>query len=115
MRIDIKALIGENCITQEDGQKVFEQVHPELVAGHQVELDFNGVEVFASPFLNAAIGRLLKDIKADDLNRLLTISSLTSSGKQVLSRVIENSKTYFSDPDLRQALNDILTEQAENK
>ncbi|WP_292870942.1 STAS-like domain-containing protein [Nostoc sp. LPT] len=34
-------------------------VYPELLAEHQVELDFAGVEIFASPFFNFAIGQLL--------------------------------------------------------
>lgn len=57
MRCDIKDLIGENCITLDNGQRVYDQIHPELVAGRSVEVDFTGVSVFASPFFNAAFGR----------------------------------------------------------
>ncbi|MBN4005571.1 MAG: STAS-like domain-containing protein [Nostoc sp. LPT] len=52
-------LIGKNCTTPGDGQKVYALVYPELLAEHQVELDFAGVEIFASPFFNFAIGQLL--------------------------------------------------------
>jgi hypothetical protein len=115
MKCEIKSLVGENCITLEDGQKVYDQIYLELKAGRPVELDFTGTEVFASPFFNAAIGRLLKDIEADDLNKLLTVSHLTSAGMEVLKRVIENSKEYYSDAETRKALDDILSEQAEDK
>lgn len=54
-------MIGANCITLDDGQQVYNAIHPELTAGHPVELDFDRVEIFASPFFNAAIGQLLKD------------------------------------------------------
>ena len=90
MKINIKAEIGENCITVEDGKKVFGLIHSELLESRPVELDFKGVEVFASPFLNAAIGHLLKDISPDALNHLLKVSSISSSGREVLKRVIEN-------------------------
>jgi len=115
MKCEIKSLVGENCITLEDGQKVYDQIYPELKAGRPVEIDFAGTEVFASPFFNAAIGRLLKDIEADDLNKLLKVSHLTSAGMEVLKRVIENSKEYYSDAETRKALDDILSEQAEDK
>jgi hypothetical protein len=105
-------LVGPNCITLEDGEQVHRRIHPELLAGHRVELDFADVEVFASPFLNAAIGRLLQDIKREDLNRLLVIRHMSPSGMQVLKRVIENAKAYYTDPDLRRAVDAILTEQA---
>lgn len=115
MKIDIHRIIGENCITLEDGQKVFDLVHPKLLASQAVELNFENVTVFASPFFNAAIGRLLKDIKPDDLNRLLKISDLIPTGLAVLKRVIENSKEYYSNEGARKALDEILHEQAENQ
>ena len=115
MKYVVYSLIGENCITVDDGQKVYDLIHPDLVAGHPVELDFAGVSVFASPFFNAAIGRLLKDIKPEDLNRLLKVSNLIPVGMDVLKRVIENSKQYYSDKSIRKALDDILSEQVEDK
>jgi len=115
MKYNIHKTICENCITLEDGRKVYDKIHPELVSEHMVELDFSGVTVFASPFFNAAIGLLLKDIKPEDLNRLLKVSNLTPVGMDVLKRVIENSKQYYSDDKTRKALDDILSEKAEDK
>jgi len=115
MRVDIHGLIGENCITLEDGQKIFDLIHPELLTGNVVELNFENVTVFASPFFNSAIGRLLKDIKPDDLNRLLKITNLVPAGLTVLKRVIENSKEYYSNEGARKARDEVLLEQAENQ
>ena len=50
MKLDIYKLIGEYCITIEDGQKVYNLIYPELAAEHCVELDFTGIKVFATPF-----------------------------------------------------------------
>jgi len=115
MKIDIYTTICENCITLDDGQKVYEKIHPELMAGHPIELDFDKVSVFASPFFNSAIGHLLKDIKPEDLNRYLKVSNLTPAGMEVLKRVIENAKQYYLNNSARKALDDILSEQAEDK
>lgn len=115
MKLDIHGIIGENCITLEDGQKIFDMIHPELLAGKAVEINFENIKVFASPFFNSAIGRLLKDVKPGDLNRLLKITNLVPPGLTVLKRVIENSKEYYANEGARKVLDEILLEQAENQ
>jgi len=76
MKMTIKEMIGPRCIIQEDGQKVYDVIHPLLQEGEAVTLDFTGVSQFASPFFNFAIGQLLKDIPEEDLRRLLTNQSI---------------------------------------
>jgi hypothetical protein len=94
--VKVLEISGENAVAQEDGQKVYELVREHLKSGEELQLDFQGVKIFASPFFNAAIGQLLKDFGADDLNRRLKFDHLSSVGQEVLKRVIENSKRYFS-------------------
>jgi hypothetical protein len=113
MKVSVNTLIGENGITLEDGQKVYALIHPALLAGQQVELDFADVHVVASPFFNAAIGHLLQDIKLEDLIRLLGVANLVPAGDYVLRRVIENSKEYYSSQDVRKAVDEILRKQVE--
>lgn len=112
MEVIVREVVGVNCVTSEDGEKVFALIHPELEWGRPVELDFTGVRVIVSLFLNAAVGRLLEDIKTDDLNRLLKVSNLPPGGSEILERVIENAKDYYLNPQVREALDRILTEYA---
>ena len=112
MLYNMREIVGEYCITLEDGQKVYDLIHPQLVAGCSVELSFTGVKVFASPFFNFAIGQLLVDIHADELNRLLKITNLNAVGASVLKRVIENAKRYYSDEHFYNAVDEVLAEQA---
>ncbi|HLE61830.1 MAG TPA: STAS-like domain-containing protein [Pyrinomonadaceae bacterium] len=112
MKLTVFDHVGANCVTYEDGQKVYDLIHPELQRGRPVELDFDGVRVLVSLFLNAAIGRLLEDISTGDLNRLLTISNLPPGGLETLKRVIENSNDYYHNPQVREALDRILAEHA---
>jgi len=112
MKLFIKKEIGPRCIIKEDGQKVFEEIHDPLKNGETVTLDFEGVNQFASPFFNFAIGQLLKDIKVDDLRRLLQIENLNESGRLVVERVIENAAKYHGDKDYRKIVDDILEQQA---
>jgi hypothetical protein len=79
-------------MTLEDGEAVYRQIHDPLVRGETVELDFEGIEVFASPFFNAGIGRLLADLPPDVLNAHLKFEHLSALGDRILRRVIENAK-----------------------
>lgn len=114
MDCKVYALVGENAITVEDGQKVYEKIQPELRAGYAVDLDFLNVRVFASPFFNSAIGQLLKDIKPDELNRLLRVHNLNPVGTEVLKRVVENAKRYFGSDSYRKAQTEVLSKLAED-
>jgi len=107
----IKEIIGENCITREDGNKVYNIIYPIMKSGGKVELDFEGIGIFASPFFNAAIGHLLKEFNQEDLTRQLFIHRLAPVGSDVLKLVITNSTQYYSDKNFRQNLDDILNEQ----
>lgn len=113
----IKEIIGENCITLDDGQKIYDLIYPKLKNSEVVKLDFSGVRIFASPFMNAAIGQLLRDIPSEELNKLLDIDrqSMTAVGLSVLRRVIQNAKEYYSDDRVKQAVDTVLdTESQEN-
>ena len=98
-------------MTVEDGEKVYRLIHPELLAGQRVELDFTGVKVFATPFFNHSIGKLLQDIPPNQLDALLTGSNLTPVGESVLRRVRKNSEEYYRNPEARRALDSILSDE----
>lgn len=111
--IKIKTRIGKNCITIDDGQKIYQEIHKSLLKNNTINLDFKGVEVFASPFFNAAIGQLLKDIEPETLNKNLKVLSISDSGLETMKRVIENSKKYYSNSDYRKTIGALLEEFSE--
>jgi hypothetical protein len=112
MRYSVHEITGSFAITPENGQKLYDQIHPALLAGQNVELDFNGTKVFASAFFNFAVGQLLKDLSPDALNQHLHITGLNDNGQSVLRRVIGNSKRYYSEPNYQKAVNSVMEEYA---
>ena len=112
MKLFIRERIGPRCIIKEDGQKIYDTIYGALRSGEMVTLDFEGVNQFASPFFNFAIGHLLKEIAEADLRRLLQIEHLNETGRLTVERVMENAAKYYGDKDYRKILDDILEQQS---
>ena len=115
MKLEVKSLVGERCVTSEDGQRVYDEIYPKLAAGESVSLNFEDVTVFASPFFNFAIGQLLKDLKPEDLNELLKVEGLLPDGALVWQRVVKNAKEYYKNPEAKRVIDEILKQQAEDE
>ena len=113
MQIKVREWVGENAMTQEDGKVVYDRIHDPLRQGETVELDFEGVDVFASPFFNASVGRLLEDLERGALNAQLRFEHLSGFGERVLRRVIENAEEYYAaSPEHRRAMDRIVQDTA---
>ncbi|MFA5269956.1 MAG: STAS-like domain-containing protein [Methanoregula sp.] len=112
MMFNIASTIGENCITVEDGERIYTMIFPLLSKGQEVTLDFSGVAIFASPFFNAGIGQLLRDLPAEQLSSHLHFQGLSAHGNHVLTRVIENAKRYYTNPHFRDSVEKVLAQQA---
>ncbi len=112
MNYPIKANVGANGITLQDGQKVYNAIYPELKNKQPVTLDFADVRIVASPFLNAAIGQLLRDFSPEELNRYLKFVNLPAVTRPILKRVIDNAKEYYGSEQVRQAVDEAISEEA---
>lgn len=111
-RYKIVELVGKTCIASSKGQKVYDLIHPHLVAGDSVELDFSKVETCVSSFLSFAIGQLLADISQEKIDSLLTVSNLNTNGMRSLKRVFRNFNRYYSIPDIHSKVDKINGELA---
>lgn len=111
-KISVRDLVGPNAVTYEDGEPVYHALRDALIEGEEVDLDFSGVKVFASPFFNSAIGRLLAEFDSELLNDRIEIAALSSSGESVLRRSIDNAKDYFGDPKQREAVAKVVGDRA---
>lgn len=108
MKILAKEIVGENAISMQSGRNLYDRFSGTLLNGEDVELDFEGVNLFASPFFNASVGLLLKDIDVKTLQEKLKIVNLSNVGKQLLNHVIANAiKYYDKESKTAEALNNI--------
>jgi hypothetical protein len=93
--IHIHATTGEYASDSSEAWTVYAQIHPELLAGNSVTLNFSGVAVFSAVFFNVAIAQLLKDIPPDMLRDRLKIEGLSGHGRELLRKCVENAKGFY--------------------
>lgn len=96
IKVNVTELVGKNAISMQSGTKLYKVLYPVLIAGDNAEVNFAGVSLFASPFFNASIGLLLKDISIDSLMKNMTVIELNEIGRHLLNDVIQNALSFYS-------------------
>jgi hypothetical protein len=92
-------VIGKNAISMQNGDKIYNLLHTDLINEQKITLDFEQINLFASPFFNASIGLLLKDISIEQLQQNLTFDNLNEVGNDLLNHVISNAIAYYGNSD----------------
>ena len=96
--VNVKDIIkGDTAVSAELGGLVFDQIYTALKQESSIALDFGGVTLITTAFLNAAIGQLYKDFTSEMLNAHLKIVNVAPDDKPLFNLVIERSKLYFKD------------------
>lgn len=108
MILSVKTLVGEVCMTREDGQKVHDAFRPLLNAGETVTLDFSGTRVFVSAFFNTAVGQLLRDYSRAELEKRVRFVHVPAAAVTPLQKAIDAAERYYKDPKYRAALDQVL-------
>jgi hypothetical protein len=95
-KVNVFELVGKNAISMQSGKKINEIISPVLLKGETVELNFEGVSLYASPFFNASIGLLLKDIAIEDLRKSIKFININDIGRSLLNNVVQNAINFYS-------------------
>ncbi|MBY0486130.1 MAG: STAS-like domain-containing protein [Flavobacteriaceae bacterium] len=98
----IKDIINsELAVSTENGNKVFEIVDSYLQKKEKVELDFSGITIMITAFLNAAIGSLYskKEYTGEFLNEYLKLENVEKDDRILFKDVIQRAKEYFANKD----------------
>jgi hypothetical protein len=96
MIICVMDTFGPICIESEDGKKLFDHVCEILNCKETVCLDFTGITMLVSAFLNTAVGCLYGSFDKDDLARRFTWQGLDSTDEALLRLVQKNAIRFFS-------------------
>ena len=99
----VKNIIGSDlAVSSDDGKKVYQAIIEALRREAIVELDFQGITVVITAFLNMAIGKLYQDFNGDFLNHHL-------KDKALFKMVVTYAKEYFANQEaFEQVVEEIL-------
>ncbi|MEZ7493384.1 STAS-like domain-containing protein [Pseudoalteromonas distincta] len=96
-KLNISNEIGPNAISMKSGEIIRKQIESHFENDDTVALDFHGVQIFATPFFNASVGSLLKNIEISNLQNKMEVLNLNEHGKKLLNLVIDNAIKFYSD------------------
>ena len=110
LRVFLEKIVGENCASIDDGEKVLRLIRPELIKGFSVELDFENVKLVLTPFLNTCFGKLL-----EQFGRELTMThvSMRNTSDEFLQRInnfINRKEAEFTQNHDREMLQEMFDE-----
>ncbi|PCC98990.1 STAS-like domain-containing protein [Halopseudomonas pelagia] len=95
--INVKEMVGANAISMNSGQKIKSEINKLWEKEDTISVNFEGIDVFASPFFNASIGALLKDKTIEQLQGKLKFINISDHGRRLLNLVIQNAIKFYSD------------------
>ena len=94
----IRDFLSNNlAVSAVDGDKVFEKIKESFERDEEVTLDFEGITLVITAFLNSAIGKLYGSYDEDKVRQLLDIQNLDQEELLLLKLVIDRAKLRFSD------------------
>jgi|SRR5690606_17556399 len=93
-------LNNDFAVSTEDGDKLFHEIKGYLDSNQKVSLDFDGIVVVITAFLNASIGSLYNNLYSDQfIDEHLLYENVSDSNRKYINLVIDNAKKYFKNVD----------------
>lgn len=86
---------GIFAISSEDGEKIYFEINKSFLNKEKVILDFSGIEITITAFLNSCIGKLYANFSSEEIKNLLTVKNLNNDEKPLLKFVIDKAKERF--------------------
>jgi STAS-like domain of unknown function (DUF4325) len=96
MKIVVVDLCEPFCVDPADGVRTQAATTAALQRGEAVCLDFSGVTVLTSSFLNTAVGRLYAALPAGTLESRLTFTGLDAIDEALVREVQANARRFYA-------------------
>lgn len=87
---------SNRAISAVDGEKVHQLISRSFNQNEKVTLDFEGIDLTITAFLNSSIGKLYAIYSQDKIKELLNIVNLHPEEVQLLKLVIDVAKERFN-------------------
>jgi len=110
LRIFLEEKVGKNCASLDDGEKLLQLISPELLKGSTVEVDFSGVNLVLTPFLNACFGKLLERFGKEMTMTHVSMRNLSAEFLNRINGFIDWKDVEFRKSSEREMLQDMFDE-----
>lgn len=88
---------GNFAVTTDDGNNIFYLVDKFLEDEKEVVLDFNGISIVTTAFLNAAIGQLYHKFSSEEISPYLQLRNVDTEDLILFKKVTDRAKQYFAE------------------
>ena len=110
IRVALEKIIGENCVSIDDGEKVLQLLRPELLKGVSVEVDFKGVNLLLTPFLNACFGKILEQFGREVTMTHVSMRNISNEFLQRVNQFINRKDEEYTRSNEKEMLEEIFNE-----
>lgn len=95
-RIVLTEKVTDNmAVTPDEGQPILTEIIGYIQSGDTVEIDFSGLQICTTAFLNVVIGNLYKDYTSEQLREKISFKGLDDPMKERLKKVTDRAKTFY--------------------
>lgn len=84
-------------VTPEEGTPVYNSIIEAFKNGKVVTLDFEGISMLTTAFLNVVIGDLYKDYSSEELKSKLYLVNYSDATAKRIKKVTDNAKLFYKD------------------
>ena len=110
LRVLLEKKVGKNCVSLDDGAKVLQLISPELSKGSTVEVDFKGVNLVLTPFLNACFGKLLERFGKEMTMTHVIIKNVSDEFLHRINLFIDQKDAEFTERIERKIIQEMFDE-----
>lgn len=110
MRLKLSETTGSECVSLDQGEKLYRLVLEDLKAKKAVELDFQGVETLFSPFLMGSLGKLLGHFEKETLMQRLVFCNITPEHLKAVNEFIDRAEARSTEQGDLQSMKELFEE-----
>jgi hypothetical protein len=110
MRVQLIETIGPECISLDQGGKVYHLLLEELKAKKSVEVDFQGVQTLFSPFLMGSFGKLLERFEKEVLMERLGFCNISPDHLKTVNEFIDRAEARSTEQGDLQMMKELFEE-----
>ncbi len=110
MRVQLIETIGSECVSLDQGEKVYHLLLEELKEKKTVEVDFQGVQTLFSPFLMGCFGKLLGNFEKEALMQRLAFCNISSDHLKTINEFIDRAEARSTEQGDLQTMKELFEE-----